>query len=437
MSKKPADLYEAIRCLENAVTNGFPSMMDLLDCKCDLALAHWSLFRQEGKRKVLDQSIKYWELALPGITYQGQIKALSFLVVALGDRYRINGNIEDLDRGILYCKGALLHLPSTHAHRAAHLESLAACLELRFHILGIYHDLYEGIICGREALSLISAGDPPRPGLLYSLASSLALRYKRTEWIEDLEASIGHLHECLALTPASDTHRSSRLSDMSGVLVIKYKRFRDLSNLSYAIECLQEVARLESDSHAVRAATLSSLGSCLRDKYELSNDVNELEEAAKCHPEALSILPEAHPQTADHMRDLALVYLTYNTIEHSDLLLEQAKELLRKAVSHPQAAWHTKFNASLQLAPVLEGIQRLEAYQMSLRLADRCISVSASITARHESLQSFLPGNLASEAVAYAIETGHLEKAVELLEQGRTILWSQMQRHRTLDLLRL
>jgi hypothetical protein len=47
------------------------------------------------------------------------------------------------------------------------------------------------------------------------------------------------------------------------------------------------------------------------------------------------------------------------------------------------------------------------------------------------------PTSLASDAASYAIETDQLEHAVELLEQGKALLWSERLRHSLLYRLRL
>ncbi|KAG8967301.1 hypothetical protein FRC03_010240 [Tulasnella sp. 419] len=79
----------------------------------------------------------------------------------------------------------------------------------------------------------------------------------------------------------------------------------------------------------------------------------------------------------------------------------------------------------------------LIAYRKSLALADRHLLVVSSMTSRRELLVSSIPRSLASDAAACAIEAGRIEEAIEMLEQGRTLLWSQVGRYRTpLDALR-
>jgi hypothetical protein len=78
------------------------------------------------------------------------------------------------------------------------------------------------------------------------------------------------------------------------------------------------------------------------------------------------------------------------------------------------------------------------AYSTSLRLLDRCLNLHPNVDLQHKFLATArIPRSLASDAASAAIDAGDPKAAVELLEQGRTIMWSRMARYRhPLDQLR-
>jgi hypothetical protein len=65
---------------------------------------------------------------------------------------------------------------------------------------------------------------------------------------------------------------------------------------------------------------------------------------------------------------------------------------------------------------------------MSLHLLDRSLILHPNVESQQHFLAkaSHIPRSLASDAASAAIDANELEVAVELLEQGRAILWSKM-----------
>jgi hypothetical protein len=70
-----------------------------------------------------------------------------------------------------------------------------------------------------------------------------------------------------------------------------------------------------------------------------------------------------------------------------------------------------------------------QLYSTSLTLLDHCLISRPTVELQHKFLGT-VPRSFASDAAFDATEVGQLETAVELLEQGRTILWSKMQDYR-------
>jgi hypothetical protein len=92
-----------------------------------------------------------------------------------------------------------------------------------------------------------------------------------------------------------------------------------------------------------------------------------------------------------------------------------------------------------QLTPnIITTTPSIRAYSLSFRLLDRCFISHPTVESQHKFLATAkIPKSLASDAASAAIDAGQLEVAVELLEQGRAILWSKIEGYRyPLDQLR-
>jgi hypothetical protein len=86
-------------------------------------------------------------------------------------------------------------------------------------------------------------------------------------------------------------------------------------------------------------------------------------------------------------------------------------------------------------SPTLSTPSTVRAYSMSLTRLDRWGTLMPTVGSRQKVLAE-TGRSLASDAASSAIELGQLEAAVELLEQGRAILWSQLRGYRQLEELR-
>jgi hypothetical protein len=69
----------------------------------------------------------------------------------------------------------------------------------------------------------------------------------------------------------------------------------------------------------------------------------------------------------------------------------------------------------------------LEAYATSMSLLDVHMSATASVSSCHDAMKAFLC-TLAVDAASCALHSGDVCRTVELLEQGRTLIWTQMTR---------
>jgi hypothetical protein len=125
--------------------------------------------------------------------------------------------------------------------------------------------------------------------------------------------------------------------------------------------------------------------------------------------------------------------------DHAPYMMSDPFALFESASHHSASSAQDRFLAAFRWVEDARRYQHssiLTAYSTALICLDRSVTVTPTV----QSWQKFLtevPGSLASDAASSAIEAGNLETAVELLEQGRMILWSKMRGFRhSLDKLR-
>lgn len=106
----------------------------------------------------------------------------------------------------------------------------------------------------------------------------------------------------------------------------------------------------------------------------------------------------------------------------------------RKAVGCETASILDRLYAArswAQHADELKHASALEAYQGAIRFLPLVSMLVSSIKSRRKLFATKLDPHLPNDAAACAIRMGALEQAVELLEEGRAVFWSQALKLRT------
>jgi tetratricopeptide (TPR) repeat protein len=483
-----ADLEEAIKCNRESLQlwqSGHPHRFTSL---IDLANALQTRFTQHGNMVDLEEAIKSDREALEFCPpeHPSRFTSLVNLSLPLQTRFSERGNIADLDEAIKCNHEALQLCPSGHASRYHSLVNLSLPLQARFLQQGNIADLDEAVKCNREALQLCSSGHPNRYYALINLANTISIRFEQLHTIADLDEVIKCHRESLQLCPPGHPNRYYSLNHLANVMKTHFEeqgiiadldeaiiyhrealqlcppghpnRFSSLLNLANdmrtcfeqqgdsgiayleeAIECNREALQLCPPGHYKRALSLGSLADAISTFSEQQGNITDLQEAIQCYREALDIISPHHPLHTTLARGLAKTYIrAYHFIgRRADL--DEAFRLYSQAAEHNTASSFERFRTSLDwifAAHSHSHESRLRAYSTCLSLLQQCTLATPSIWSQHDTLAR-APKSLASDAAACAIEDGRLETAVELLEQGRSILWSRLSGYRRpLDKLR-
>ncbi|KAG1830006.1 CHAT domain-containing protein [Suillus variegatus] len=401
-----------------------------------------SRFEHRGNDEDLDEAIALHReaLALRPVGHTDRSVSLNNLAVLLSSRFHHRGNDEDLDEAIALHREALALLPVGHTDRFKSLNNLANRLSSRFDRRGNDEDLDEGIALHREALALLPVGHTDRSKLLNSLAGLLSSRFEHRGNDEDLDVAIALDREALALRPVGHTGRSVSLNNLAVRLSSRFEHRGNDEDLDDAIALHREALALRPVGHTDRSASLNNLAVQLSSRFDHRGNREDLEESRENLRCALTLLTQHDPHQLVVHDSLASVYLSFHRSGLDGTAVGGHTDSLNAAMHHIKAAANlvsgglrSRLQASLRWVGYASrhshGTQ-LEAYATSLQLLDAYMSVTASVSSRHNVMMEF-PCTLAVDAASCALRSGDVGRAVELLEQGRTIIWTQMGRLRT------
>ena len=354
----------------------------------------------------------------------------------LSSRYQQLGDIEDLNEAIILDREALTLHPQGLAHPPESLNNLAAHLSYRYQQLGAMEDLDEAIVLARQTLNLRPQGHPDRSTSLNNLANHLSTRYYQLGATEDLDEAIVLARGALDLHTRGHSDRPASLNNLAIRLSSRYRRLGAMEDLNAAIALARESLALRPQGHPDRSMSLNNLAIYFFARYEHLGAIGDLNVAIFLVREALDLHPQGHPDRSGSLLNL----INYIHIRFTRSKQLQDKEELFSLCAHlahvPQFVSSMDVSVAKKWIHVAEEFQHptiLLAYETSLRLLIQHLATLPSLP-RHLVILKNLTSSLAVDAFSACLRERSPAHAVELLEQGRGVFWSQLVRlHSPLD----
>ncbi|KAF8429868.1 CHAT domain-containing protein [Boletus edulis BED1] len=248
-------------------------------------------------------------------------------------------------------------------------------------------DLDEAVVLDREALELRPQGHPDRSTSLNNLAVDLSTRYNQLGAMADLDAAIVLDREALELRPQGHPHRSISLNNLAFRLSTRYNQLGAMTDLDGAIVLGRDAVDLSLPGHKDRSISLETLASALYTRFMQLRQV-------------------------DDKKSLFSLYAQ----------LVDAPQLVSSTDLSAARAW-------IRVAEEFQHPSTLLAYETSLRLLIHHLAALPSLP-HHLTILKDRISSLAVDAFSACLRRGARVRAVELLEQGRSVFWSQLSRLR-------
>ncbi|KIM38734.1 hypothetical protein M413DRAFT_420131 [Hebeloma cylindrosporum] len=429
------DLEESISLHRRALELHPPPHPDRASSLTNLA----SALNTRGQKNDIDESIFLHRQALDLCPrfHPARAHSLTNLATSLSARYDQGGQQKDLDESILLHRQALGLRPSPHSDRASSLNDLAIALQAQYEQRGQLNDLDETIFLHREALEL----RPPHMQAisLNNLASALKRRYGESGQQNDLDESIALNRQALELRPPSHPDRVSSLNNLALALQARYGQKGQQNDLDESISLHRQALELLPPTHSIRAISLYNLAKVLKTQYHQGGQQNDLDECISLHRQVLELHSPSHSHRSSFLNGLAIALRArysqggqQNDLDESILLHRQALELclhlilIELALSMSASHRFKVAKTWIHYADVAYQHQSaIKAYDAALQALPQLAALTLDIQSRQKALTTGSDG-LARDASKCAINTGNIAKAIEFLESGRTVFWSQL-----------
>ncbi|KAF8970455.1 CHAT domain-containing protein [Flammula alnicola] len=425
------DLDEAISLYRQALEL-LPSPHPLRSASLNnLANALETRFEHGGQRRDdVDEAISLYRQALElrPSPHPRRYGSLSNLANALKTRFEQGGQRSDLDEAISLHRQALELRPSPHPLRSSVLNNLASALWTRFEQGGQRSDVDEAISLYRQALELRPSSHPLRSGILNNLASALWTRFEQGGQRRDLDEAISLHRQALKLLPSPHPDRSASLNNLANALKTRFEQGGQRNDLDEAIPLHRQALELRPSPHPDRSASLNNLASALKTQFEQGGERSDLDEVISLHRQALELRPSPHPDRSTSFAALGDILVDAHSLtDRNSDFLEQAMcsfSAATQCLSQPPSRRLNIAKSWIRHADNHQHIHAIDAYDAALQALPQLAALSFSLQSRQEALSAGSDG-LARDASRCAIRAGDLVKAVEFLEAGRSIFWSQ------------
>ncbi|MFE0821461.1 CHAT domain-containing protein [Streptomyces sp. NPDC058847] len=479
--RDPGDLERVVAVVRDAVASGLPSP----DCRPAtlVELTRTLVWRFHHTRDTADldaaAAAGREAVRLAAANATPPANAPSLLASALFTRYQQTANPVDLDEAISILGTALADI-TDERKRLSNLHDHAVYVQARALLTGSSADFDRSVAELREVTNARSADDPAHWLDFYSLGMALRVRHARLHDDLDLHAAVEAHRTALRKVSRDSLERAIAAVGLAHVLGQVHERTGDRALLDQAITLAAEAEPEFPEHGGIVSQPLSVLSWLYTMRIDLPGepdpaDVAEMLRISK------RMIDTARPGSADHslfLRNRAVAQITAARFQRDGSLLDQALATARQAVESTRAGdtrrsewlWslglihlqrHRTTGQDADRAAALvcwreaardpyghpDMVTRcaVHAGRLAARqgdadgaVADYGVAVGHLPTiawhgmrtdVRSDSLRGW--SGLASEAAGAAIAAGRPATAVEMLEQSRSVIWSQTLRLRS------
>jgi tetratricopeptide (TPR) repeat protein len=435
-SGDPGDLHDAVAVSREAVRttpDGDPNLAMHLS---NLSNALRVRYERTGIQGDLDDALAAGRQAVDAAPDDdtGRAGYLSNLGGALQVRYERTGASGDLDDAVAVFRRAVHTAPDGHPHLGGYLSNLGNALRVRYERTGAIGDLDDAVTAGRQAVDAAPDDDPGRAGYLSNLGLASRLRYERTGAIGDLDDAVTAGRQAVDATPEDHPDLATYLSSLGSALQVRYGRTGAPGDPDDAVVVIRQAVDATPDDHPALAGRLSNLGNALRLRYERTAAPGDLDDAVTTGHQAVHATPGDHPDLAMYLSNLGLALQARYRRTGDTVDLDGAVRSWERAVATETAPAGDRLKSARLWAettaqahgPAAATPVYTTAIGLLPLLAWRGISRSDQ---RH--LLNTEARSLGRDAAACALAAGLPDLAVELVEQGRGVLWAQLLDTRT------
>lgn len=306
-------------------------------------------------------------------------------------------------------------------------STLGTFYSCRFEHLGELEDINRAVEYQTLAVQLAPEGHAEMPHWLGALGRSYCSRFARVRKLEDIDRAIECHNKALELAPAGDIDIPRRYNNLSNSYSVRFELLGGITDLHRAIKCSHQAVVLAPNEHAAKSKWLCNFSQVLRLRFKHFNEPEDILNSIEVATQALQLLPQDDGFIPGIQYILGGSYLSFYNRSKRPEHRDAALQYFEAAARSPAGRLDARFLASRAWAHLLSAPgdpTSLVAHSKAMALLPQVVWLGTTVGRRYESVEKL--GDLATEAAAAAISAQEYGLALGWLEEGRSIVWSQM-----------
>jgi hypothetical protein len=365
--------------------------------------------------------------------------AVCLMLAAEGDPGRMAEAIGALRQAVAEIQRATADSAASGSLRADALLSmrsdLALALVTRYEETRDLADLDEAIDLGRTVAAAPSQARDrdEHGGYLARLGIALQIRYRHTGSRTDLGEAIKYLGEGTGVLPSGDPLKHDYLSSLGLALQLRYGKTGQAADIDEAVRVADAAVTGKPAGERDRAGILSNAGLAHRLRSELTGDEEDLRLAIELGRASVAAVEPDEQRLPSCQMNLGTAYWERFKRHGAQADLRAATAAYRAAAELVGAPRQTRLAAAFGWCRVTTAARdwraAADAYETAVDLLELVVWHGLPRPAREQQLGRLTW--LAADAAASALEAGDEQRALSLLERGRSVLWTQRLRLRS------
>ena len=373
----PNDLRDAIFWIDKSLEITSQQDQDRWIRLFERGMILQTLYNDERDKKILEQAEGTFLDALDSSKKFADDEQNSVILNALANvlhqMYRHDGqhDLIYLERALDYGTKALKLCPRQSRSRVGRLSSKGRLLQEYYQQSGDFDTLREALDYSTQAVQSMRDFDPNAGSWLHNLSMLTLSVYERTGAIEDLNSAISYEIKALDATSDSKPIYADRLSGLGTLHSHKFDRLKNEEDLNLAIRFFSEALSITKRRYKSRTIFLNNLGNQLVKKFRLSTSVAELSRALHCFDEAIN-LSRCFPNRITYWNNMSLaLHAAYESFQ-DQLFLSTSIEVLHQGIK--EASLHHPLRPQV--------LSALAAAYLNLAMTHNCTPTARSIYSR-------------------------------------------------------
>lgn len=385
--------------------------------------------------------------------------------------WEVTGKPDHLEAAVEAGRAARALVPAGGAAVPGCAAALARALLARSAVTGDPGPAAEAVRHLSRSLRAVAPGDPDRPIYLNQLAIAHRVTFARTGDVAALDEAIRVWAGAVRLLPPDHPDRAAYRLNRAGALRNRFETVADAAALDEAVRELEDVVAATEAGDPERPARLAGLANALHRKGVAAGEPQVLARAAELLRAAAAQVPTDQPEHRAHRANLGSVLLAGARVAPGDSLDETIAVLTEalagtgpddpelagallnlghagmlrwertgvpgdlaaaagaydRLLATPSATALSRATAAYHLGLLRVRTREWPAARESLSRAVELLDLVAWAGLGRDDQERLLVGfpALATTAAACALELGDPGGAVEILEQGRGVLYAQ------------